>query len=195
MANQEKSNHSTEGVRTSEVFRDSLENEQRKEALHEALEQSTAEGSHEDLESVRKEVLKHASEKEKPVHKEKEILHGKVDRRKDGPISKSERNASYKRTMKQVESELSAPSRAFSKLIHNKTVEKVSDVVGGSVARPNAILTGAGFAFAFSLILLLVARHNGYPLSGTETIAGFAIGWAVGILFDYIRIMITGKTS
>jgi hypothetical protein len=191
MVNQEKLRNDNEHARTPEVAEVVPSNHERHEVLHEKREQS--EHSKEDLEDAKKEALKHASSVEKFKLKEKEV--SPTDRRKDGPISKPEREASYKRTMKQVQSELSTPSRTFSKLIHNKTVEKTSDAIGGTIARPNAILSGAFFAFGFSLILLLTARYYGYPLSGTETIAGFLVGWAIGTLFDYLRLMITGKKS
>jgi hypothetical protein len=34
---------------------------------------------------------------------------------------------------------------------------------------------------------------NGYPLSGTETIATFIGGWGLGLIFDFFKVMITGK--
>lgn len=112
-----------------------------------------------------------------------------------GPISKKEREASYSRTMKKVQSELSGPSRTFSKVIHNKVVEQVSETVGATVARPNAIASGAIAAFLATLALYYIAKNIGYQLSGFETIGAFAAGWLVGILFDYLRVMITGKHS
>lgn len=112
-----------------------------------------------------------------------------------GPISKKERDASYTRTMKKVQAELSGPSRTFSKVIHNKTIEKASDVAGATIARPNAIASGAIAAFLATLALYYVAKNVGYQLSGFETIGAFAVGWVIGLLFDYFRIMITGKRS
>lgn len=112
-----------------------------------------------------------------------------------GPISKKERDASYNRTMKKVQSELTGPSRTFSKIIHNKAIEKTSDAIGSTVARPNAIASGAIAAFLATLALYYVAKNTGYQLSGFETIGAFAGGWVVGLLFDYFRLMVTGKRS
>ena len=97
--------------------------------------------------------------------------------------------------MKEAQAHMSPAGRTFSKLIHTKSIEKASETIGSTVARPNAILTGAVTAFVFSLLLYLIANYNGYPLSGSETIATFIVGWAIGLLFDYIRIMVTGKKS
>ena len=95
--------------------------------------------------------------------------------------------------MKEVRSQMSAPSRTFSKVIHNKTVEKVSDGVGATIARPNAILSGAIFAFVLTLGVYLLAKNLGYPLSGFETIAAFILGWMLGIAYDFLKVMITGR--
>lgn len=103
--------------------------------------------------------------------------------------TKRQREASFEATMKQIRSEMGTPSRAFSKVIHNKTVEKVSTSVGSTVARPNAILAGSSAATFLTLAIFLVAKHYGYPLSGFETIASFIIGWSLGLIYDYASIM------
>lgn len=111
-----------------------------------------------------------------------------------GPISKKQKAVAYKRTMKQVQTELSPTSRSFSKLIHNKAVEKTSEVIGSTIARPNAVLAGAVFAFLITLGTYVVAKHYGYVLSGFESIGAFVIGWIIGIVYDYLRLLITGKS-
>ena len=103
-------------------------------------------------------------------------------------------DASFKTQMKDARREMSAPSRAFSKLIHNKAVEKTSEAIGSTVARPNAILSGSIAAFALTAGLYFWAKYVGYPLSGFETIGAFIIGWLVGMIIDFTRIMFTGKS-
>jgi len=113
--------------------------------------------------------------------------------RRRGGISKKEKAASYKKHMKQVQAELPPAERAFSKVIHNPLVEKTSEFVGATVARPNAILSGAVVAFFLVLAVYLVAKNLGYMLSGFETIGAFAIGWVIGVLYDYFKVLVTGK--
>ena len=113
--------------------------------------------------------------------------------RRRGGISKKEKAASFKKHMKQVQAELPAPERAFSKLIHNPVVEKTSEFIGATIARPNAILSGAIVAFVLVLAVYLIAKNLGYVLSGFETIGAFIVGWVIGILYDYLRVLITGK--
>lgn len=109
------------------------------------------------------------------------------------PVNKKQKEASFKRQMKDVQAELSPSGRAFSKVIHNKVVEKTSNAIGSTIARPNAILAGAVAAFFLTLALYVLAKNIGYKLSGFETIAAFAVGWVIGIIYDYLRIIITGK--
>lgn len=110
-----------------------------------------------------------------------------------GTINKKQKNESFKRTMKRVQSELPIAERLFSKVIHNKTVEKTSDIIGSSIARPNLILSGAFSAFLLTLITYWIAKRVGYQLSGSETIIAFIIGWLIGIAYDYLRLLFTGK--
>jgi hypothetical protein len=113
--------------------------------------------------------------------------------RRRGGISKKEKTASYKKHMANVQAELPAPQRAFSKVIHSPVVEKTSEFIGSTVARPNAILSGAVVAFLLVLVVYIVAKNLGYVLSGFETIGAFIIGWVLGILYDYFRVLVTGK--
>ncbi len=166
--------------------------QEQRETIREKLEKNH-EDKAEKLEDITREAIEkaHTAEKETAPHKREKIT--KAERR--GIPSKKERDISYKRTMTQVQTEMSVPSRAFSKIIHVKPVEKTSEVVGSTIARPNAILAGSFMAFVFTLVIFLIARYYGYPLSGAETIAGFIIGWSIGVLFDYVRVMVTGKRS
>lgn len=110
-----------------------------------------------------------------------------------GAISKSQKEASFKRTMKHVQAELSPSSRVFSKVIHTKAVEKTSEILGSTIARPNAILAGSVSAFILTLGVYVLAKTLGYQLSGFETIGAFIVGWVIGIVYDYLRVLITGK--
>ena len=172
------------------------ENERLKEVAHEKSaelakerEKSAEKSSESNLEQARTDAIERATSKEhvdEPAEREETP-------EKPLRASKKQKDASFDNTMTEVRQHMSKPSREFSKVIHNKAVERVSDTVGGTVARPNAILSGSVFAFLFTLALYLIARFNGYPLSGSETIAAFALGWVVGIIYDYLRLIVTGK--
>jgi hypothetical protein len=140
------------------------------------------------VEALKEAVSVEAGGAEKAAKAPKE---GPVRRR--GGISKKEKEASFKKEMARVQAELSPPARVFSKFIHSKPVEKTSEVIGATLARPNAILSGAIVAFVLVLAVYLLAKQLGYVLSGFETIGAFIVGWVIGVLYDYFRAMITGK--
>lgn len=110
-------------------------------------------------------------------------------------ISKAEQNKEFKQRMRSIQKDMTPGGRAFSKTIHHPVVEKTSEVVGATIARPNAILAGSVAAFILTTAVYVIAKNVGYSLSGFETIGAFIVGWIVGLLFDYLRMMITGRTS
>jgi hypothetical protein len=161
---------------------------------HEQIGELSHETNEQTSERARLEALENAiSVEKKSASKEKGHSPAPATRR--GAISKRELDATYKRTMQQVQSELSSPSRAFSKVIHTKAIERASEALEATVARPNAMLAGAIGAFVLTLAVYLISKYFGYRLSGFETIGGFALGWIAGLLFDYFKVMITGKRS
>lgn len=107
-------------------------------------------------------------------------------------IPKKEKDAAYKKTLKDIRSQMNAPSRTFSKVIHTPAVEKTSEVIGSTIARPNAIVAGSTAALILVSAVYIVAKTYGYPLSGFETIGAFIIGWMIGLIYDYIRITVSG---
>jgi hypothetical protein len=144
-------------------------------------------------EKARIEALASAISVEKGGAEKKTTSHGGTTPRRRGGISKKEKTTSYKKHMKQMQAELPASQRAFSKVIHSPIVEKSSEFIGATVARPNAILSGAIVAFFLVLIVYIVAKNLGYVLSGFETIGAFIIGWVIGVLYDYFKVLVTGK--
>jgi len=109
--------------------------------------------------------------------------------------TKKQRETSYRHTMKQIQSEMSTTSRTFSKFIHNNVVEKTSEAVSSTIARPNAILAGSLTALVLVSGTYVIAKIFGYRLSGFETIGAFILGWAVGLIYDYVRFMALGRRS
>lgn len=109
-------------------------------------------------------------------------------------VTKLEKKVSYKKTMTVIRADMSAPSRTFSKVIHTPFIEKSSEVLGSSLARPNAILAGSFTSLVLVMGIYVIARTFGYQLSGFETIGAFVLGWAIGIIFDYVKVMATGKS-
>lgn len=179
-------------------------NEKGQEALNDANKERSAEIAHElekksierDTSDNKEKAKQDALEAAAEVEKKAEQDDTPNEKRRDTPAQRrAKQKVNFSNTMKEAQAHMSPTKRTFSKLIHNKGIEKTSEAVGSTVARPNAILAGSVTAFVLSLVIYLIANHNGYPLSGSETIATFVIGWLIGLLFDYIRVMVTGKRA
>lgn len=155
-----------------------------------SVESSPAEKSKEQLAEFEKAVVEKAKEgqnKASNTETVKELKHHK--------IPKKQKDAAYKKTLREAQKDMSSSEKAFSKFIHNPVVEKASEGAAKTVARPNSVLFGSAFAFLFSLVTYVVANRYGYPLSGSESIIAFAAGWVFGVIVDYFRVIITGKTN
>lgn len=98
------------------------------------------------------------------------------------------REKAYKDILTHTQRELPPLARSFSKVIHQPLVERTSNVIGATVASPNAILFGALFALIVSGGTYAVAKYYGYTLSGFEAIASFIVGWIVGLIVDFARL-------
>lgn len=108
-------------------------------------------------------------------------------------ITKTDRDESFKQTMGHVRKELPRSTRWFSDLIHHPRIESMSELVGTTVARPNAILAGGLTAFIAILGLYSYAKFAGFALQGSEVILAFFCGWLLGLLFDGVKSMLTRK--
>ena len=177
----------------------------RQSGEHRQLEHPSLQGEtrqrHETLRAARHEaeqVYEQAAEQERATaeaqrrQRETREQQRAEHQRQASPAAQQER---FDKTMAAVQSQLSPSSRAFSKVIHNPAIEKASEVTGNTVARPNALLSGAIAAFVLTLAIYLIARFNGYPLSGAESIAAFALGWLCGLAFDFVRMMMLGRRN
>lgn len=171
-----------------EVIRENVErNVERDKERGEKNRERGVEESHERARELAKEA-------ERP---DREVAPKSPEKSERGPevTPRSKRDEAFHETMASARSHMSPAARTFSKVIHQPAVERVSEVAGNTIARPNAVLGGSFTAFIVVLLVFLIARHYGYPLSGAETIVAFAGGWVLGILFDYLRVMITGKRA
>lgn len=140
---------------------------------------------------ARKEVSEALEAKKAPGETEAAPTASKT--RTQHTVSPAQKKRAFTHIMSDVQKDMSPSSKAFSKFIHTPAVEATSEVIGNTVARPTSILYGSFCAFIVLLGTYLLAKHNGFQLSGFEFIGLFALGWAVGLLADFFRHMITGQ--
>lgn len=107
--------------------------------------------------------------------------------------SKVARKLSFNKTMSRVQKQMPLHQEVFSKVVHMLAVEKTTEFVASTIARPNAILSGSIGAFLITGTLYMAARYYGFSLSGSETIIAFAAGWVLGTLIDLLRMTILRK--
>lgn len=120
-------------------------------------------------------------------------------RQTDQIRTKDDRIHSFNTTMSHVRQKLSKREKGFSKLIHQPTVEKVSDIAGKTLARPSGIVGGTIAAFIGLLSVYGVAKFAGFPLSGSEMplflAIGFLLGLVVEVIYKAVRSIFTRSTS
>lgn len=90
-----------------------------------------------------------------------------------------------------IRHDLTPLERALSRVVH--TCEWLHHLLATVLLRPNAMLTGAITMLVVPLALYALASYVGYVQSGSEWILAFLVGWSAGNLYDFLRIMITGK--
>lgn len=142
--------------------------------------------------SAERKSVEAAFGKEKPIA---EKASSETAKRSRSAITSQDKKTSFTQTMKRVQTEMTPAERTFSRFIHSPAVEKSSEAIGKTIARPNAILTGSVFAFVLVLAAYFLARNYGFRLSGFETIGAFMLGWAIGLIYDYVRVLAVGKHS
>lgn len=123
-----------------------------------------------------------------------ELTQSGVNNEHENRLTKSDIAKSYKKTMSEMQSHLSIPSKIFSKIIHAPVIEPLSNLISSTIFRPQLIIAGAIGAIS-SIIVYLIAKKYGYLMAGSETILLFAIGWTIGVLLEYIRAGFFSKSK
>jgi hypothetical protein len=140
---------------------------------------------HEKSEELEQQV-EHESAKEKaetPKTDEQILEEPKISR----PMLSPKLN--YTHTMNTLRHQLEPMSRNFSKFIHTPIVEKTSEMLENTVARPSVAVGATWTALIVGSTFYLVARHYGYQLSGSELIFSFIVGAFVGLLIEGLVFM------
>ncbi|MCA9334533.1 hypothetical protein KC953_00125 [Candidatus Saccharibacteria bacterium] len=110
-----------------------------------------------------------------------------------GTITKKQLNDSFKKQMKNVEHEMKITQRLTSRFIHMRAVDRGSEILSSTLARPNAMLYGSISAFIVVTVVYFVSKYYGFRITGFEAIGAFVFGWLLGISYDYITAIIRGK--
>jgi len=182
--------------------RNELKNLEKKKSPEKNITKAEIEKGERDLALKREQAEKHlgaerekreldlARDKEKAAEKQAEKVPEKKDPKSYTPAQKK---TVYKTQMKHVQAQLPRGSRAFSKVIHNTAVEKVSDVAGKTIFRPSALVGGAVTGLVLGGSVYVIAQFYGYS-SFVESwmlpillIIGAVLGVAVELIINLFR--------
>jgi hypothetical protein len=104
-----------------------------------------------------------------------------------------DKESAYWDTLRSVQRHLTPASRRFSKLIHNPTVERTSEVASVTIARPSVLLGASTTAALLGGFLYITARLNGFSLSGSEFILSLFVGGVLGLIVEGLAKLLKPK--
>lgn len=100
------------------------------------------------------------------------------------PLSSADRAQSFTTSLHHIQRSLPVTTRMVSSLIHQSAIEKVSEIIGKTIARPSGLI-GAAITAAFgTLAFYTVARFAGFSLTGSETPLLLGLGFVIGVLAE-----------
>lgn len=99
-------------------------------------------------------------------------------------VTRAARDEAFRGAMKSVRSQLPTLQRGFSKFIHAKPVEVTSELLEETIFRPSFLWGGVIGGIIFGSALYIVARLQGFRLSGSEFIFGLFVGGIVGLVME-----------
>ena len=88
--------------------------------------------------------------------------------------------------MNLLQNQLPSSSRKFSKFIHNPVVEKTSEMLSSTIARPSGILGAGIVGFIGFAVVLYFAKRNGFALPSNSSLFVLVLvgGWICGLLVE-----------
>lgn len=95
------------------------------------------------------------------------------------------KNAAYGRTMKRVQSKLTAPQRLFSRFAHHPAIDTISSGLGATTARPSGILGGSIFALFGSGVLLYMGKSYGFSYNYFAFFGLLITGFVAGLVVEF----------
>lgn len=97
---------------------------------------------------------------------------------------------SYTSLLKQTRQRLPAAAKQFSKIVHQKNIEAISNVSAQTIARPSGLLGGGIGALLGSVTLLYYSKHYGFRYNYAFFLITFLVGFLVGLLVEmFIRLV------
>ncbi len=186
MSEQAPQNHERAGEQLKPI-----ENSAEHQKNHHERELTEADKQHGNKEQLSK--LHEAAEKHAVSGKERSA--GEHQQAKNHPVlvNAQLKDMAFSRAMTRTRKRLSPVSRTFSKVIHSPVVDKPSEFIGKTIARPQGMLWGAVFAFIGTSGLLWITKHYGYEYNYLLAIILFLIGAVIGTALEGLVYLLKSR--
>lgn len=159
--------------------------EKRSQEIQEAVREKAEKATHahrEKIDELRQEIDAHAKDAES---QQAETTGDKEpDQAQTYWYSAEYRQHAYDQLIKKVRGRLPKSQRLASKILHQPTVERLSDIGSRTVARPSGVLFGSICSFIGSFIAYFFAKRYGYDMTYSVFIASFLGGFLAGIIIE-----------
>lgn len=110
-------------------------------------------------------------------------------------LNRTIKKNAYKKTLSKAQAKLSKPEKTFSKVIHNPTIERASDITAKTAARPSGILLGGIGAFLGSLIIFIISRRTGFAYNFLVFLIIFVLFYIFGIVLEFFLQLIKRRSQ
>lgn len=165
-------------------------------AEHKTPESSTTPETHRNAEHIKhlQNKAMHEAEKSESASRASENSSNSVSN--NIPLAtKHLKDQKYAHTLASVRRRLRGPDKPFSRVIHSKALETISEQAETTVARPSALLGGGIAAFLISTIAYYFANHYGWEYNPGVLIFSFVGGYFIGIVIELLLRQAYRKSS
>lgn len=163
---------------------------------HEQQNEQLEQAAREKLEQLSHRPENAPDDSERRAEAAREIIHRQEKAPEPQPAAETQPHAprtlhlnprlNYAQTLATMQRRLTPVSRSFSKFIHAPAIEKTSEALERTVARPSVVAGASWTALLVGSIFYFTARHYGYMLSGSELLFSFVAGAIVGLVIEGI---------
>lgn len=153
-------------------------------------EHKRPQAEHAPLDELEKRVKHEAKTAAEAAHSEKEAPQGS-----SAHVGRELKQQTLQRTLRRIRKQLSAPDRAFSKVIHQPVVDSISQITGKTIARPSGLLGGSICAFIGSSAFLWMAKYYGFNYNYLMFALLFVAGFAVGMILELLILAFRRKQA
>lgn len=172
----------------------SVEHHHEQAERHEQANEQIEQAAREKLEELSHRPELTSNDSERRAEAAREIIHRQEKAPEPKPAAEHQPHTprtlhldhrlNYAHTMATMQRHLAPVSRSFSKFIHTPAIEKTSEALENTIARPSVVAGATWTALLVGAVFYFTARHYGFMLSGSELLFSFVAGAIVGLVIE-----------